>query len=117
MIANRNKTKALLISLALWVATSLVIAGQPTLRLFRSADELTTIKIFAPDRLELITKDGPGVHTYSREGASLHVVVTSLGKVQVLSFKMIPIGLVAPDGTILYDEAHFDTAARAYRRK
>ena len=115
MIASqRNKTKALLISLALWAATSLVIAGQPTVRLFRSADELTTLKIFAPDRLELITKDGPGVHTYSN---SLRVVVTSLGKVQVLNFKMIPIGLVAPDGTVLYDEAHFDAAARANRRK
>jgi hypothetical protein len=91
----------------LWTVTSLLIAGKPTVRLFRSADELTIIKIFAADRLELITREGPGVHAYSREGAFLRVVVTSLGKVRVLNFKMIPIGLVAPDGTILYDEEHF----------
>jgi hypothetical protein len=117
MIPSQNSTtKVLLISLALAAAASLTIAGKPDVRLFRSADELTTIKIFAPDRLELITRDGPGVHRYSHEGAFLRVVVTSLGKVEVLNFKKIPIGLVAPDGTILYDEAHFDDAA-SHRRK
>jgi hypothetical protein len=95
-----------------WAATSLLIAGQPTTRLFRAADEFTTVKIFAPDRLELTTRDGPRVHSYSREGSSLRVVVTSLGKVQILNFKMLPIGLSAPDGTILYDETHFDAVAR-----
>jgi hypothetical protein len=117
MIARKYKIPTLLICLVLWTTTSLLIGGQPTVRLFRSADELTAIKIFAPDRLELTTKDGPGVHSYSREGSSLRVVVTSLGKVQILNFKMLPIGLSAPDGTILYDEAHFDAASRAYRRK
>lgn len=101
----------------LLIATSFAFGGQPNVRLFRAADESTTIRIFAPDRLELTTKDGPGIQSYSREGSFLRVVVTSLGKVQILNFKMIPIGLTAPDGTILYDEAHFDAAARAHRRK
>jgi hypothetical protein len=109
--------KGVITVLALWAIAAVTIAGKPTIRLFRSADELTTIKILAPDRLELITKEGPGMHSYSREGAFLRVVVTSLGKVQVLNFKMIPIGLVAPDGTILYDEAHFDDAAARERRR
>jgi hypothetical protein len=96
----------------LLIATSLAFAGQPNVRLFRAADESTTIRIFAPDRLELTTKDGPGVQRYSREGFSLRVVVTSLGGVHILMLKMIPIGLVMPDGTTLYDESHFEAGRK-----
>jgi hypothetical protein len=97
--------------------TGLAVAGTSSTRLFRSTDELTIIKIFAADRLELTTKDGPHVCSYSRDSASLRVVVTSLGGVQVLMFKMLPIGLEAPDGTILYDESHFADAARSARHR
>src|SRR3954466_9545695 len=97
--------------------SAVTFGGSPAVRLFRSTDESTIVKIFAADRLELTTKDGPHICSYSRDGGSLRVVVTSLGGVQVLIFKMLPIGLDAPDGMILYDESHFDAAARAARRK
>jgi hypothetical protein len=101
----------------LLIATAVAFAGQPNVRLFRAADESTTVKIFAPDRLELTNKDGPHVCTFTKDQGMLRVVVTSLGGVQVLMFKMLPIGLAAPDGTVLYDESHFADAARAARRK
>lgn len=104
---GKHKAKPFLIALALWTVTSLLIAGPQKVRLFRSADESATIRIFAPDKLELITKEGPGVHRYSHEGAYLRVVVTRLGRVDVLNFKKVSIGLIAPDGTVLYDEEHF----------
>ena len=102
-----TKTKTLLVCLVIWTAISLSIAAPPKVRLFRSADETATIRIFAPDRLELITKEGPGIHSYSHQGAFLRVVVTRLGRVDVLNFRKVPIGLIAPDGTVLYDEEHF----------
>lgn len=101
----------------LLVSASVVLAAPPAVRLFRSADESAIIKIFAADRLELITKDGPGICSYTRDHGSLRVVVTSIGGVKILMFKMLPIGLAASDGTILYDESHFESASRAHRRK
>jgi hypothetical protein len=98
--------------IVLLISASLTLASPPTIRLFRSADELAVMKIFSPDRLELNTKDGPSVCSYTIDQGSLRVVATSLGHVKILVFKMLPIGLTAPDGTILYDESHFPAARR-----
>jgi hypothetical protein len=108
--------KILALFLAVFACVSLGLGGQPLVRLFRSADESTIIKIVSPDHLELNTSDGPATCTYSRDGGSLRAVSTGLGGVRVLILKMAPTGLVMSDGTMLYDESHFQEAARKYRR-
>src|SRR5947207_1022680 len=62
---------------------------------------------FTPER------DGPNlVCKYSRDGNSLRVIATLLGSPQAIYFKIIPEGLQRADGTVLYDAAHFDAAAK-----
>jgi TonB family protein len=90
-----------------------VLAVPPALPLFRSADERTTIKITSPDQLELTTDAGRTTCRYSRDSDSLRVVAASLGNVQVFTFKATPEGLMAADGTVLYDERHFGSSAKA----
>lgn len=84
-------------------------------RLFRAVDGQSSIKIISAEELELTNEaDGPHwVCKYSRDGESLRIVATLLGSPQALYFKIVAEGLQRPDGTLLYDEAHFAPALSA----
>ena len=101
------------------IATALALrAGADTeLRsgsVFRSANDAQRIKIASDDELEFTPgRDGPNlVCRYSRDGDSLRVVATVLGSPQAIYFKFVPEGLQREDGTIFYDAAHFEAAAK-----
>lgn len=82
---------------------------------FRGVSDAAAIKIVSDDELEFTAeRDGPNlVCKYSRDGDSLRIVVTLLGSPQAVYFKFIPEGLQRSNGTILYDNAHFDAASSA----
>jgi TonB family protein len=62
--------------------------------------------------LELSTGTERFACTYSRVGSILRAVATSLGSVRPFVFTTTAEGLVGEDGTVLYDEVHYE-AARA----
>jgi len=102
------------------IATALALAAGADAELrcgsvFRSVNDAQRIKIASDDELEFTPdRDGPNyVCKYSRDGDSLRVVVTVLGSSQAIYFKFVLEGLQRPDGTILYDDAHFEAASKA----
>jgi len=87
-------------------------------RIFRSADEQSSIKIIGEDELELTRQlDGPHwVCKYSRDNDSLRVVATVQGSPEALYFKVTGEGLQGAGGVILYDSEHFEAASLAAKK-
>jgi TonB family protein len=75
---------------------------------FWSGDQRTSLTIISPDQAKLGADGVIQICRYSRFGNSLHLVASSLGSVQALSFEIVPQGLKRSDGTFLYDEHHLD---------
>jgi TonB family protein len=77
-----------------------------------------SVKLITADELEFTSeRDAPHlVCKYSKDGESLRAVLTVLGTPQAIYFRLVPEGLQRADGTILYDAAHFEVAARAAKQ-
>jgi TonB family protein len=101
------------------VAAALVLptSAETNLRsaVFRALTDAPRIKVVSDDELEFTPeRDGANlVCKYSHDGDFLRVVATVSGSTQAIYFKFIPEGLRSPDGTILYDVAHFEPALKA----
>jgi TonB family protein len=82
---------------------------------FRALTDALRIKVVSDDELEFTPeREGPNlVCKYSHDGDFLRVVATVSGSTQAIYFRFIPEGLRSPDGTILYDVAHFEPAFKA----
>ena len=97
-------------------ALALRVSADADLRgaIFRSDTDAVRLKVVSDSELQFTPeRAGPNlVCKYSRDGNSLRVIATLLGSPQAIYFKIIPEGLQRADGTVLYDAAHFDAAAK-----
>jgi hypothetical protein len=71
-----------------------VTAGELARTVYRTADDMQSIKILSSDELEVTRGEGPHlVCKYSTEGESLRVAVTILGTTEAMYFTITSEGL------------------------